>query len=679
MKKRLLLGIIFLIMCTLLFAACDEATFPTPGGEGGPNSPSSEETVPCGHEFGDWTTRIEAACGKEGKMIRTCTLCSSKEESTIPKTGNHTLVVDGLVYATCTENGLTPGMHCSECGTVTIAQEVVPAFGHTVVVDNGVASTCTQHGKTEGSHCSTCGMVMIQQTATPLAAHMYDHDYDDCCNVCDRYRNVHCAHEEIEEFFAVTPTCTSTGLTAGKRCKLCEKILLAQRELPVLGHSAATDNAVAATCTTKGKTAGSHCSRCNTVLTAQKDVAALGHSAVTDNVVAATCTTKGKTAGSHCSRCNTVLTAQKEIAALGHSAGQWIVDKAATTMQTGSRRQVCATCGITLRRETIPVVTVSYDTNYAAYNQPESNDFARWDGSKEVKGSGTVADEVKWIQAALNYCIAYKGLNATPVTVDGTFDASCKAATLAFQKANGLDQDGSFGPNTIAKMKTVVPSTFEQQNIIQYNTSKTGDFLTGSWATYRGSGKYDDTISSSGCGIVALVSAVYNLGDTIEKDKVGTAIKDVFDWAYGKYWIDYTKWTLFAASDEKFGDKYGFNVLETNNTYGCYGQYGKVDTDLSHLVSHLKNNKGTAVVHVYGHFMAAVDYRVFNEKEQILIFDPGPGDMGSSKRGGLTKAEGSWIDLDVLKNGKTASKLNWSTSSSLENIEIDGYWLISKK
>ncbi|MBQ8174495.1 MAG: peptidoglycan-binding protein [Clostridia bacterium] len=374
-----------------------------------------------------------------------------------------------------------------------------------------------------------------------------------------------------------------------------------------------------------------------------------------------------------------MLTAQKEIAALGHSAGQWIVDKAATTMQTGSRRQVCATCGITLRRETIPVVTVSYDTNYAAYNQPESNDFARWDGSKEVKGSGTVADEVKWIQAALNYCIAYKGLNATPVTVDGTFDASCKAATLAFQKANGLDQDGSFGPNTIAKMKTVVPSTFEQQNIIQYNTSKTGDFLTGSWATYRGSGKYDDTISSSGCGIVALVSAVYNLGDTIEKDKVGTAIKDVFDWAYGKYWIDYTKWTLFAASDEKFGDKYGFNVLETNNTYGCYGQYGKVDTDLSHLVSHLKNNKGTAVVHVYGHFMAAVDYRVFNEKEQILIFDPGPGDMGSSKRGGLTKAEGSWIDLDVLKNGKTASKLNWSTSSSLENIEIDGYWLISKK
>ena len=510
-------------------------------------------------------------------------------------------------------------------------------------------------GKTAGTHCPRCNVVFTAQKDVPALGHNV---------VTDN---------------AVPATCTTKGKTVGSHCSRCNAVLTAQKEIAALGHISVTDKAVAATCTAKGKTEGSHCSRCNTVLTQQKEIAALGHNSVTDKAVAATCTTKGKTAGAHCSRCNTVLTQQKEIAALGHTAGQWITDKAATTTQTGSRHQVCATCGVTLKTETIPVVAVTYDTNYSAYNQPESNDFARWDGSKEVKGTGTVANEVKWIQAALNYCIAYKGLNATPVTVDGSFDASCKAATLAFQKAYGLDQDGSFGPNTIAKMKTVVPIAFEQQNIIQYNTSKKGDFLTGSWATYKGSGKYDDTIHSSGCGIVALVSAVYNLGGTIEKDEVGTAIKDVFDWAYGKHWVDATKWTLFAASDEKFGDKYGFNVLETSNEYGCYGSYRKVDTDLSSLVSHLKNDKGTAVVHVYGHFMAAVDYRVSNGKEQILIFDPGPGDMGSTKRGGLTKAEGSWIDLDVLKNGKTASKLSWSDSSSLENIEIDGYWLISKK
>lgn len=343
------------------------------------------------------------------------------------------------------------------------------------------------------------------------------------------------------------------------------------------------------------------------------------------------------------------------------------------------------------------------------YNEAEnSGDWVYWNGKKVVKSSSTSKEEIKWMQAALNYCRVKEGLPSKRLVVDGSFGPASKEATIVFQKATGLKADGKFGPDTIKKMKSVLndskynfftdatisklsrssgsstttaitSSTFKQQNIIQYNTTKTGDFLTGSWAKYRGTGKYDDTISSSGCGIVALVSAVYNLGDTIEKEQVGTVIKDVFNWAYGKYWFDKTDWKLFAASDEKFGDKYGFDVLETDATYGCHGNYGNPNTDLSKLVSHLKNNQGTAVVHVYGHFMAAVDYRVNNGKEQIRIFDPGPGDMGSTKRGGLTEAEGSWIDLDVLKNGKNANKLIWSESSSLENIEIDGYWLISKK
>lgn len=226
---------------------------------------------------------------------------------------------------------------------------------------------------------------------------------------------------------------------------------------------------------------------------------------------------------------------------------------------------------------------------------------------------------------------------------------------------------------------TVSTNTFIQQNIIQYNAKKNDDYITGSWATYKGKGKYDDTISSSGCGIVALVSAVYNLGGTMKKSDIDTAIKSTFDWAYGKYWFDYTDWSLFAASDEKFGAQYGFDVLETDQLYGCYGKKGKENTDLSQLVAHLKSNKGTAVVHVYGHFMAAVDYRVHNNKEQIRIFDPGPGNMGSPKRAGHTEAAGSWVDVQTLKNGKTPGKLIWSESSSPENIEIDAYWLIVSK
>ena len=38
----------------------------------------------------------------------------------------HTVVVDAAVAPTYTESGLTEGAHCSICGTVLIAQEIIP-------------------------------------------------------------------------------------------------------------------------------------------------------------------------------------------------------------------------------------------------------------------------------------------------------------------------------------------------------------------------------------------------------------------------------------------------------------------------------------------------------------------------------------------------------------------------
>lgn len=103
-----------------------------------------------------------------------------------------------------------------------------------------------------------------------------------------------------------------------------------------------------------------------------------------------------------------------------------------------------------------PAFAANYSTNYSSYSAPSSSDYAYWNGKKVVKASGTTKSEIKWMQAALNYCISKKGLNASKLDVDGSFGPASKKTCTAFQKKYGLKQDGSFGPDTIAKMKSVL-------------------------------------------------------------------------------------------------------------------------------------------------------------------------------------------------------------------------------
>lgn len=114
---------------------------------------------------------------------------------------------------------------------------------------------------------------------------------------------------------------------------------------------------------------------------------------------------------------------------------------------------------------TVSAMAADYTTKYKAFSQPStSGDYAYWNGSKVVRASGTTVSEVKWMQAALNYCIVNKGLSATKLDVDGSFGPASKKATTAFQKKYGLSADGSFGPATIKKMISVLSEPTSQAN-----------------------------------------------------------------------------------------------------------------------------------------------------------------------------------------------------------------------
>ena len=162
-----------------------------------------------GHTFGNWTTTKSATCTESGTQIRKCETCGATESKSLSAKG-HTEVVDKAIPATCTTDGKTEGSHCSVCGAVIKAQEIIKATGHkfgnwttikpatctesgtqirkcencgateskslsvkghTEVVDKAIPATCTTDGKTEGSHCSVCGAVIKAQTTITATGH----------------------------------------------------------------------------------------------------------------------------------------------------------------------------------------------------------------------------------------------------------------------------------------------------------------------------------------------------------------------------------------------------------------------------------------------------------------------------------------------------------------------------
>ena len=120
---------------------------------------------------------------------------------------------------------------------------------------------------------------------------------------------------------AVEPTCTKKGLTEGKHCSKCGKILTAQTEIDALGHDLENHAGQPATCTEKGWEEYVTCKRDGCTYTTYQEIAALDHDLEHHAGQTATCTEKGWEAYDTCKRDGCTYTTYKEIAALGHTGG----------------------------------------------------------------------------------------------------------------------------------------------------------------------------------------------------------------------------------------------------------------------------------------------------------------------------------------------------------------------
>ena len=188
------------------------------------------------------------------------------------------------------------------------------------------------------------------------------------------------------------PTCTETGLTEGKHCSVCGRVLVKQKEIAALGHSYAAE-VVKPTCTEFGytthtcqncgisyqdtyvdalehawdsgvTTVAATCTREGTrTFTCENDPAhtrtetipATGHKEQTVAGKAATCTRAGVSDGKRCSTCGEVLVKQETIPALGHKETT-LAAKDPTCTGTGlAEGKKCSVCGvITVVQQTVP-------------------------------------------------------------------------------------------------------------------------------------------------------------------------------------------------------------------------------------------------------------------------------------------------------------------------------------
>ncbi len=342
-----------------------------------------EDGTALGHNFGAGNVTTQPTCTSQGIMTYTCTRdgCDAKNTVSVPALG-HTYGANGK---------------CIRCGATK------PTQGHTHKYSEVLkkAATCTTPA--EYQLVCSCGEIGSQTytKGTPLG-HAWDAGKVTKPATCTAagvktFTCTRCKTTKTEAVptLAHTPvvvagkeaTCTETGLTEGKKCSVCGKVLVEQTVIPVKEHTPVVVHGKEATCTETGLTEGKKCSVCGKVLVEQTEIPVKEHTPVVVAGKEATCTETGLTEGKKCSVCGTVIVAQEIIPAKGHTPLEgpmgYVAGKEATCTEPGlTAGRKCAYCNELIeKQEVIPALghdKAPYGASFSATCDREGNEAGEW-------------------------------------------------------------------------------------------------------------------------------------------------------------------------------------------------------------------------------------------------------------------------------------------------------------
>ena len=143
-----------------------------------------------------------------------------------------------------------------------------------------------------------------------------------------------------------------------------------------------------------------------------------------------------------------------------------------------------------------------------------------------------------------------------------------------------------------------------------------------------------ELIGPNGCGLLALVNAVnYLTGNFIDPVPLAIYAHNI-DAYNGSVGGGTARWVLYNRL-QKYEKAYGFKVVQTGKDAGVKDK---------NFIAHLQNG-GVAVCHVYGHFIAIVDYDA--DTKSYLVYDSA---ANLTSRG--TTAAATWLTEKYLTTSK---------------------------